>query len=207
MDNNKKRTLREIKGNPEEFSKLSKKVTEEYASSELRFTVTYFSEKYNVNKNCINKMIEYAIEENLVEDKIVTKAKAKAIKNQQLHCESAGSSTEAKYARLYTNRCKKIAEKMPEKNVEEIAKFFAENKDIPKNEVAVAFELSPRTLDFLLSRAIEKNIIDDDTVDLIEKRTIQKSNPLNEIERATAIKAYFASARKKREECKNTPSK
>ena len=43
MDNNKKRTLREIKGNPEEFSKLSKKVTEEYASSELRFTVTYFS--------------------------------------------------------------------------------------------------------------------------------------------------------------------
>ena len=200
---NKKRTYKQLTKsmNLNDFNRLCKKVAEQYATSEERFSISYFSDMFNITKSAANNMIEYAIVNDLIEDYIVFKIRDKAVANQRLKCRGAGSSSEVKYARLYARRCKNIASLMPEKYVKEITLDFALNREVTKQTIATYYGISTKTLDFVLVRAIEKNIADDTTVDMIEARSIM--NASTECGVTDAIHNYFNGLRKKREENKN----
>lgn len=182
----------------EELNKFCKKVTEEYATSEPQFARTYFCERYKITVSCFYKILEYAVVRNLVEDVIVSKMMTKAIANQNLHKSGAGASSIVKYARMYTERYKYIAETMPVQEVKELARDFGDNPDISKAEFASAYGVPKRVIDYCLSRAIIENISDNRTVDAIEKRSINNAKTKN----VQMTKEYFNTLRKKREENK-----
>lgn len=178
-----------------EFNKFCKNLTEEYANSEAQFARSYFTENYNISVDCYYKVLEYAVVTNLVEDITVTKMMNKAVSNQNLHQNGAGGSSIAKYARMYTKRCQYIAITFTDKEIKRMALDFGDNPDISKADLAASYGIARKVLELLLVRAIEENIVDDKTVDAIERRSIKNAKPEN----VQMTKDYFAALRKKRE--------
>ena len=83
-----------------EFCSFCKKVTEEYANSEARFSGSYFTEHYNISRRCFSEVIKYANETNLVEDEIVFKAMEKSAKNSESHSKGSGGRSRANYEKM-----------------------------------------------------------------------------------------------------------
>lgn len=180
----------------EELNKFCKKVTEEYANSSPEFARSYFCKSYRITVSCFYKILEYAVVRNLVEDTIVTKMMKKAIANQNLHKNGAGASSVIKYARMYTERYKYIANTMPVEDVRKLAIDFGDNPDITKAEFASAYGVHQRVIGYWLNRAIIEKIADDRTVDAIERRSINNAKA----EKVQITKEFFDNLRKKREE-------
>jgi len=178
----------------DEFNKLCKKITEEYANTEAQFARSYYCETYNISVSCYYKVLEYAVVTNLVEDVVVTKMMNKAISNQNLHKNGAGGSSIAKYARMYKKRCEHIAMTFPENEVKKFATEYGDNPDISKQDFASSYGVARKVLELLLVRAIEENIADDRTVDAIELRSIKNAKQQN----VEMTKEYFAALRQKR---------
>lgn len=120
----------------------------------------------------------------------------KAIENQNLHKNGAGSSSVLKYSRMYTKRYKNIATNMSEEEIRNIAKDFGDNPDIGKGDFASSYGVHPRVIDYILKRAIIENISDNNVVDAIEKRSIANAKNTQN------VKEYFDTLRKVREENK-----
>ena len=192
----KKRSFTQIKKTMQlkEFEDFCKKLTEEYANSEPQFSRNYFCNYYNISESCYYKIMEYAVIMDLVTDNIVAKMLNKSMINQNLHSAGAGGSSVAKYAKMYASRCNYIALSFIDDEVRKIATDFADNPDIPKQDIASMHGISKKVLDLLLERAIEQSIIDDKTVDSIEKRSLNNSHSSN----IECTKQYFEGLRKKR---------
>lgn len=193
----KKRSFTQLKKSMtiDKFNKFCKKITEEYAKSEPHFARTYFTEHYNISTNCYYKLLEHAVVTNLVEDVVVSKMMNKAIKNQTAHNESAGATSVAKYARMYDQRCKYIANAFTDKEVIKVATDFGDNPDISKSDLASSYGVTRKVFELVLVRAIEENIADDRTIEAMEYRSIKNAKPQN----VEMTKEYFAALRKKRE--------
>lgn len=181
-----------------EFNEFCKKVTTQYANSEPQFARTYFCEIYEITVSCFYKVLEYAVVQNLVDDETVRKMMQKAIQNQNLHKNGAGSSSIIKYAKMYTKRYKYIAETMPEEEVRTLARDFGDNPDITKAEFASAYGVSTKVIDYCLKRAIIEKIADDRTLDAIEKRSISNAK-VGDVQRT---KEFYFALRKMRENSK-----
>lgn len=178
----------------EKLNNFCKEIAEEYANSEPQFARQYFSNRYEITFSCFYKVLEYAVIHNLVEDIIVQKMMNKAISNQNLHRNGAGTSTVIKYAKMYAKRHKYIAEAISEKELKDLAIDFGNSPDIPKAEFASMYGVNSRVIDYALERAIKNNIVNDATVDLIEKRSINNAKKGN----VEKVKMYFENLRKNR---------
>ena len=192
----KKRSFTQIKKTMQlsEFEAFCKKLTEEYANSDAQFSRSYFCNRYNISESCYYKVMEFAVVMDLVSDSIVSKMLNKSMANQNLHLAGAGGSSIAKYARMYSARCEYIALSFIDDEVRKIAKDFVDNPDIPKQEIATMHGISKKVLDLLLVRGIEQCIVDDETVNKIEERSIKNSHPSN----VQRTKEYFEALREKR---------
>lgn len=179
----------------DKFNKFCKKIAEEYANSEAQFARTYFTQHYNISVKCYYAVLEHAVVTNLVEDTVVIKMMNKSVSNQNLHKNGAGGSSIAKYARMYDQRCKFIANSFTDKEIKRMAIDFGDNPDISKADLAASYGISRKVLELVLIRAIEENIADDKTVDAIERRSINNAKP----EKKQITKDCFAALRKKRE--------
>lgn len=193
----KKRSFTRLKKNMscEEFNKFCKKLTEQYAKSAPQFARSYFTEHYNISADCYYKVLEYAVVTNLVEDLTVSKMMNKAIKNQNLHNSSAGASSVEKYAKMYNQRCKYIANTFTDSEIRKIAIDFADNPDLSKADIATSYGITRKVFELILIRAIEENIVEDRIVDAMELRSIKKSK----VQNVEMSKEYFSDLRKKRE--------
>lgn len=178
-----------------EFCSFCKKVTEEYANSEARFSGSYFTEHYNISRRCFSEVIKYAIETNLVEDEIVFKAMEKSAKNSESHSKGSGGRSRANYEKMYARKCQYIAMLVSKKEIEKAVIDFADNPDISKNDIATAYGWNRKTFEILLVKAIEENIADDRTVEAIETRSINNAD----VEKREYTKDYFTGLKKKRE--------
>lgn len=181
-----------------EFDKFCKKVTTQYADSEPQYARTHFCKSYEITVSCFYKVLEYAVVQNLVDDETVRKMMQKAMQNQNLHKNGAGSSSVIKYARMYTKRYKYIAETMSVEEVRTLAIDFGDNPDITKAEFASAYGVSTKVIDYCLKRAIIEKIADDRTVDAIEKRSINNAKAGN----VQRTKEFYFTLRKMREDSK-----
>lgn len=190
----KKRSFMQLrKGMDEEhLADFCKKVATEYAKSEAQFARTYFTNANDITVSCFDKVMEYAIVENLVEEVIVIKMMNKAIANQKLHGSNDGITTRAKYARMYAKRCENIAKTFAKEEIRNIATDFAKSPSMTKRDFAASCGIARKVLELLLERAITENIVEDTIVDAIETRSLMR-NPGED------TKAYFASLRTKRE--------
>lgn len=176
----------------ERFASFCKKIATEYAKSEAKFARTYFTNAYNITGSCYDKVMEYAVVENLVEEVIVIKMMNKAIANQKLHGSNDGTTTRAKYARMYAKRCENIAKTFEKEEIKNIATDFAKSPSMTKRDFAASCGISRKVLELLLERAITENIVEDTVVDAIETRSLMRNS-------GEDTKVYFASLRTKRE--------
>lgn len=171
----------------DEFNELCRKVALEYADSVEYYSADYFCKRYDITKSCFQKMIDYAIVNNLISDNTVNRMMNKAIANQRRHCKTAGITTIEKYARLQNERTENFQR--------EIAIFFVNNPDKTKKELARIKGLTIKEFDWNLVRAIEDNVVSDEIVDSIEERSIKNAKPGTE----ENTKVFFEGMRKKRE--------
>lgn len=193
----KKRSFTQLKKSMgyDEFNKFCEKLTKEYASSEPKFARTYFTEHYNISIDCYYKVLEHAIVTNLVEDVIVEKMKNKALSNQEANNASAGATTIAKYARMYSQRYEYIVNSFSECEIKGFATDFGDNPDISKDDFASAYGVNRKVIELLLTKAIVENIADERAVDAIERRSIINAKPGQE----ETVRKSFAKLREKRE--------
>lgn len=181
-----------------QFNNLCKKITEEYATSESRFARSYYTKQYEISDSCYYKIIEYAIVTNLVNDLIVSKAMNKALNNQKAHSMNAGCSTKVKYSKMYTKRCAYIANLYNTEKIKQIAIDYAYTPEVSKTDLATSYGITRKIFELLLIRAVEENIVEDNVVDAMEKRS--KENTTNEKIKET--EEFFIELREKRNKYK-----
>lgn len=193
----KKRSFKQLKKekNAEELRKFCRKMTEEYANSEAQFARSYFSEHYNISEKCFYEVIKYAIETNLVEDVVVFKAMEKATQNSEAHSKGSGGRCKANYEKMYIQKCKYEAMLIPTEGVRHAAIDFADNPNITKQDIAASYGWNLKMFEIILIRAIQDNIVDDATVEAIEKRSINNSKAGK---KQIAVR-FFLDLKKKRE--------
>lgn len=171
----------------EKFNDFCVTIVLEYANSPALYAAKYFCNRYDITKSCYQKIKDYVVVNNLINDTIVQLMIQKSIKNQMANCEKAGSSTIIKYERLMEerekNKCKRIAE------------LFAYNPTKSKKELASMMGITTREVDTLLLKAIEENIVTDVVVDAIERRSIKNAKKGTVEE----VKLFFKGIRLKRE--------
>jgi len=64
---------------PEELDQFSIQVSTIYATSELRFSRSYFIKVYDITSDCFYWLLDRSVIRNLVPDKIVDKMRKKAM--------------------------------------------------------------------------------------------------------------------------------
>lgn len=183
----------------EQFNKFCKKITEEYATSEAQFARSYYIKQYEISDACYYKIIEYAIVRNLVNDLIVTKAMNKAINNQKTHSTNAGCSTKAKYSKMYTKRCKYIADSYNVEEIKQMAIEYANTPGVSKTDLATSYGITRKVFELLLIRAIVEGIVEDNVVDAMEKRS--KENTTNQ--ETKEVEEFFKDLQEKRNKHQN----
>ena len=192
----KKRSFTQLKKQMsfKEFCDFCKSVTEDYANSEMHFARSYFCNNHNISPSCFYRVLEYAVITNLVDEITFSKMLDKAKANQKAHSDKAGGSSDVKFARMYTERCKFIATSIETSEVENLAKLYAHKYDLSKSEIAWNAGIPVKVLDYVLLRAIEECIVDDALFAAIEKRSLSKTKP----EKLEYTKDFFAGLQKKR---------
>lgn len=184
MKKNQKRSFKVLKESMTsmEFNYFCQDIAEKYANSDGQCAKSYFSDKYDLSHSCFYKILEYAIVENLVSDEVVNLMQVKAIKNQKVHAENAGSRSILHYQDMRRKRYEKIVSNLSEKEIEEIAKEFAINFQISKKELAEKHGMTIRVIDMILVRAILELIVDDKTFALIRERSLINGNNIKKTE-------------------------
>ncbi len=153
----KKRSFTELERTKtqEELESMAKKIAIEYSKSEAQFARTYFSEQYNISKDCFYKMLEYATVRNLISEEDVNNIALKASGNQR--CHANGNFPVTSY--LHWNEIKKkrnkyIAGSLSAETVKSIAEDYENaSDDMSKEEIAQIQGISTMVLDEVLVRA------------------------------------------------------
>ena len=204
---NEKRTFSILKGEKTEieFENFCATLAERYANSDLDYARAYFCNEYNISQSCYYKCLEYAVVHYLIDDVTFAKMEAKAAANQNRHFSGAGGTSLAKYKRLYGERCKEIASSLPEKTIKDIAEDFGYEPDINKYSFSQMYDIPQLAVDFALEKAIVENIVDDETVAFIEKRSIENAPYYGH--KKAYVQKFFEALKIRRTEDKQTKEK
>ena len=153
----------------EQLNNFCKELAEEYATSDYEFARKFFCEKYSLTQSCYYKVLEYAVVNNLISDLTLADIMHKSATNQSTYYDGSGATSVAKYNRLYNKRCENIAAAFSEEKIRDIADDFLLKS---KYRVSIKHEISTKTVDFAIMRAVSENIVDDRTVAALESRSI-----------------------------------
>lgn len=173
----KQRTFTDLKKSmtEETLNKFCKRIAESYANSETRFARSYYGKNENITESCFYKVLERAVEMNLVSEKTVDKMERKAEANRNLHVKGAGVGSLVKYEVLRKKRNDYIISNYTKEQITTLATEFANNPEMSKKEFADKYGVCTMVIDKILVKAIVENIVDDETFAKIEKRTIEKN--------------------------------
>ena len=161
-----------------EIDNFCKKIAESYAYSESKFAKSYYTECENISESCFYKILERAVILNLVSEKTVNKMERKAEMNQSVHAQGAGITSKEKYEILRKKRNEYIIFLYSDEEIIQLAKDFANNPEISKVQFAERYDVSIKVIDTLLKKAITENLIDDETFEKIEERSLRKNQSL-----------------------------
>lgn len=173
----KKRSFEELKHTmkEEQFITFCTKLATQYANSEAQFARSYFTEYFNISSSCYTKLLEIAVIHNFVTDKMVDRMEKKAIANQNLHSEGAGSTSINHYAELRAKRKNYIVSTFSDENVVEIIIEFT-SLCISKQELAEKYNVNTKIIDLIIKKGIVENLVSDEVFGKIERRSLEKDN-------------------------------
>ena len=160
----------------EEFYRFSQRVAIEYATSAASTAVTALTEKHNVTRSAFYTLLEFAVTHHLISYKVVQSIRDKLISNLAAHgCK--GYKSNLKYNQLIVERDNYSA--FQKKDIEYIAKYYANHPEESKQEVAARFHFySTKVLDKILKRACMELIITDKVFEKLRQRAIDNATDL-----------------------------
>lgn len=160
----------------ESFYRFSQRLAFEYASSAASTAVSALSEMFDITKSAFYTLLELSITHHLVSDKIAQSIQTKMIANLAAHGCNGYKST-VKYNKLWEERKKFSA--FQKKEIEYIAKYYAEHPEYSKQEVASFFHFhSTKAFERVLKRACVELIITDKVFELLRKRAIDNATDM-----------------------------
>ena len=154
-----------------QFYRLSHELATDYAHSATAVARTALTEKYDITISSYYTLLEFAVSHNLVKNDVVKKIRSKILYNQNSHA-STGYRSTVKYDRLEKER--KNYSAYSQKDIREIAVYFATHPELSKLEVAEHFSLyRTQVLDRILYKACTELILTDTMFEVLRKRSIK----------------------------------
>ena len=154
-----------------DFYRLSHNLATDYANSATDVARSALTEKYDITVSTYYTLLKFAISHNLVKNDVVKKIREKTLSNQKSHS-STGYSSIVKYNRLAEQREKYSA--YSQKDLREIAEYFAKHPELSKLQVAEHFSLyRTQVLDRILYLACTELILTDTMFEVLRKRSIK----------------------------------
>lgn len=157
------------------FYKLSHDIAADYANTAASTARTVLMERYNVTESTFYHLLSVSITHSLVSDDTVTKILEKILANQSAHGNN-GYKSKLKHNKLLEER--KNYSAFTKKDIEHIARYYANHPEMTKKEVARVFHFhSTAPLDQLLLIACNELIISDSVFEALRTRSMK--NPKN----------------------------
>lgn len=157
----------------EEFYRFSQKLAFDYATSAASTAVSTLTEKYDISKSTFYTLLNLSITHHLVSDKVVQSIREKLQANLIAHGNNGYYST-VKHNKLLEERKNYSAFK--KMDIAYIAKYYANNPQLSKQEVATIFHFySTKPLERVLKRACIELIISDKVFNALRSRAIDNA--------------------------------
>lgn len=185
---------------PKELSEFSKQVTERYATSELEYSQEDVARDNNITRGCLRRLMDDAIIEARVSMSIALSVKNKAMQKSEMKVQQAGGRSISHHNDLMKKRAEYLVTGVSRVKTKEIAEDIANDFSKPINYFTRKHGIeSERLTKLLLKKAIVEDIVSDEVMELLIKRSLG-SNP-NEKSKAT-----FEKFRQERKEYKKKNS-
>ena len=184
----------------EELSEFSKQLTERYATSELEYSQEDVARDNNITRGCLRRLMDDAIIEARVSIEIALLVKNKAMKKSEMKVQQAGGRSISHHEDLMKKREAYLLTAFSRVETKKIAEDIANHPSEPISSFTRKYDIeTDRLTKLLLKKAIVENIVSDEVMEMIIKRSLG-SNPN---ERA---KKTFEKFRIEREEYKKENS-
>lgn len=163
-----------MKNTAKDFSrKKIAKIATQYAETNFAYSHDYFSREYNISKGTFYTVLEKAVIENIVDDKIVKMMAQKAAHNSQEKANEAGKQRSAKH---YEYLILKRKQYMPPKKqaimwtIEYAYCKYSKNDFVTKNFITIAL------LNRVIYKAIVENWVTDEIVKILKEKSLNKDS-------------------------------
>lgn len=161
----------------EELSEFSKQVTERYATSELEYSQEDVARDNNITRGCLRRLMDDAIIEARVSIEIALLVKNKAMKKSEMKVQQAGGRSISHHEDLMKKREAHLLTAFSRVEIKKMAEDIANHPSKPINSFTRKYNIeTDRLTKLLLKKSIVENIVSDEVMELIIKRSLG-SNP------------------------------
>lgn len=183
----------------QDLNRFAKEVTELYAKSVIEYTQSKVAKDNNLTPKGLRDLMDYAIVTALVTRETENLVLAKAMENQRRKRQEAGASSLEHYYRLIKEREEYLAQFFSKVEVKKIAEHIAKVPSMSISYFTQKYKIeSDRITRLLLRRAIVEDIVSDEVMEEVIKRSLRNNKTEFTIQ-------YFENLRKQREKNKTHP--
>ena len=176
----------------QELNEFSKEVTEHYANTPIENSQSAVAENNRITIKALRDLMDMAIKTALVSYETANKSYQKCMENQKRKEESAGGTSYQHHQKLLKQRTEFLVMGYARSEIKKIAEDIANHPREKLVNFQRKYQLeSSNLLKQLLQRSIVENIVDDETVEKIRKRSLIGSN-------AKSVNKYFGVLLEKR---------
>lgn len=181
----------------EELKEFEIKVLERYATSGYVVSQTDVARDNNITPNCFKRIKEDAIIHGYISREMAQAIRNKAVNKSERRIQQSGGKCVLYYERLIREREEFLVTGISKVQIKDIAEDVANNPSKPITYFKKKYDLeSDRLVRLILKIAIVEVIVNDETVDLIEKRSIENSKQ----EYSEMINKFMLKLKEKRKE-------
>lgn len=186
----------------EDFYRFSQNVAFEYATSSASTAVSTLTKKYKISRSAFYTLLELSITHHLVSDKVAQSIHEKMQANLAAHG-NHGYNSNVKHNKILEER--KNFSAFLKKDIEYIAKYYANNPQYTKQEIATHFHFhSTKALDQILKRACIELIIPDKYFNAIRKRALDNATDIHYTVEFFSQLARYRDKAKQDKTCRST---
>ncbi len=189
----------------EELKNFEIHVLERYATSDFSVSQADVARDNNITESCFVRIKEEAIINGYASRELVEAVRNKAVTKSERRIQQSGGKCILYYERLIKQREEFLVTGIPKAQIKVIAEDIANNPSSPIKDFKMKYNLeSCRMVRLILKIAIVENVVSDEIMELIIKRSLDLYSDETLQDRA---KKVFDEFRKERESNKNSQIK
>ncbi len=186
----------------EELKEFEIKVLKRYATSDYVVSQADVARDNNITLSCFRRIKEDAIIHGYISRELVEAIRNKAITKSEMRIQQSAGKCVLYYERLIKQREEFLVTVIPKTQIKSIAENVANNPSNPIKCFKKKYNLeSERLVKLILKIAIVENIVSDQTMELIIKRSLDRYSH-NRVK--LKVKKVFDEFRKERENNKSS---